>query len=90
MREVDEVLKQQYFRVFGNKKYHIARKTELYYFCLCGNVYPKDASATPISQYVGDECMSCRHATSKKVYSRRRREWVLEVKIRRANPEVPS
>jgi hypothetical protein len=89
MREVDETLKQQYFRIFGNRKYHIARKTESYYFCLCGNIYPGNTQATPISQYVGDECMSCRHATSKKIYSRRRREWVLEVKIRRAISEQP-
>jgi hypothetical protein len=82
MLEVPEIPKQQYFRIFGNQKFHIARKTELYYSCLCGIYYPGDTPTTPISEYVGDECMSCRHATSKKI--RRQRRWMLEVKIRRA------
>jgi hypothetical protein len=82
MLEVPEIPKQQYFRIFGNQKFHIARKGGIYYYCLCGIYYPGDAPATPISEYVGDECRNCRYATSKKI--RRQRRWMLEVKIRRA------
>jgi len=84
MLEVLETPQQQYFRIFGNKKFHIATKGDRNYFCLCGNVYRIEAEAAPISEYVGDECMSCRHATSKKIYSKRRHAWVLQVRIRRA------
>jgi hypothetical protein len=86
MREVPEKPKRQYFRIFGNKKFHVARRygdVGSDYHCLCGLVYSGKYSAMPISEYLGDECMSCRHAASQK-----RRLWtgesVLEVKIRRA------
>jgi hypothetical protein len=85
MREVPEKPKRQYFRIFGNKKFHIATKYSegSDYYCLCGLVYSAKYSATPISEYLGDECMSCRHSASKK-----RTLWtgelVLEVKIRGA------
>ena len=82
MLEVAQIPKQQYFRIFGNKKYHIATKRENRFYCLCGNIYRAfDADASPISEYVGDECMSCRHATSKKI--RRHGAVVLEIRIRR-------
>jgi hypothetical protein len=92
MLEVPETPRQQYFKIFGNQKFHIAKKTQSplvesvkdVYVCLCGNIYPGDVSATPISEYIGDECMSCRHAASKEVYSRRRHGRILEVRIRRA------
>ena len=83
MREVDEKPKQQFSRVFANQKFHIATKTESYHFCLCGIAYSREARATPIPEYVGDECMSCRHASSKK-RTLWTGEWVVEVRIRRA------
>ena len=87
LRQVPESPKQQYFRIFGNQKFHIAvrykSEGKTYYRCLCGNIYCWEGSdVEAISQYLGDECMSCRHATSKKVY--RKGTWVLEVRIRRA------
>src|ERR1700722_920141 len=94
MREVPERPPRQYFRIAGHDRYHIAYQFEVGgdYYTLCGFKYDAKCKATPIVEYVGDECHNCRYATSKeRRVSAWSRERVLEVKIRRGRilPSLP-
>jgi hypothetical protein len=83
MKEIMEKRVREYFRIFGNEKYHICTKNEDgHYHTLCGLNYSGRYSAEPITEYYGDECMSCRHASS---YQKKSKKIgiVLMVRIRR-------